>query len=284
VTEEITRVRGSNYFCVFDEAEFYATMSRDFAFNFFPFAFNAQLLISIASSSDEPGSEPKIGAVYGTPWATSASKPMIERWCPKTHCLFPPAFKATVWTLLMAQYKKAIPTLPTAILEHLLSFLSPQTCCGVEINTCFPSAIKESHVYGGPIVIEWTGQSEVSQERPQKLGIKFRITYNDRTGRTHAKGIVKTANITSVSDSFDSAAVKKAVLLQRYTSNIKGFLIAHESGSGAEEALTKLKRFSEIFSREATESGDPKLIKDAAALEAFVKREGLIPAGQCLVQ
>jgi len=171
-----------------------------------------------------------------------------------------------------------------AVFEYLLSFLTPQTCCGIEINTCFASPINQGHRYGGPIIIEWKKVNEpnLSPTFPQKLGIKFRIIFNDRSGRKHADEVVKTTLINSTQDTYDSIPIRKAVLLQRYTFNIKEFLIAYEKGNCQIE-LDRLKRFSEIFTREAIELGDSKLIQDASALDEFVKRDGFVDK-QCLVQ
>eukprot|EP01130_Rhizamoeba_saxonica_P010810 TRINITY_DN4457_c0_g1_i1.p1 TRINITY_DN4457_c0_g1~~TRINITY_DN4457_c0_g1_i1.p1 ORF type:complete len:367 (-),score=83.18 TRINITY_DN4457_c0_g1_i1:558-1658(-) len=108
VTDAITRVKGSNYFCLFSEEDFENMLNTEFNYNFFPSAFDVSL--KITTSEDNI-----IDSIYGTNY-DDEMKLVRGHWSPEKHCLYSNEFRETVLTMLLIQQSGIVPTLPLEIL------------------------------------------------------------------------------------------------------------------------------------------------------------------------
>jgi len=213
--------------------------------------------------------------VYGTPFAETATAPVCDRWTPETHSLYPKSFKAIIMTFLLSIRRCGFKHLPGPILSSIFSFINPPTCCLVEINTSFPSEVKNNRIYGGALLV----QIEKSKENDQtsssdSVVLKLRVTYTDRAGKEQGNETTLTFDTKTNSESknyYSSLPVRKAILLQRYVYATQQFLIAHHEKKDTDLPKKRLAAYSQTFSREAQELGDEELIKTAQECQNFVR-------------
>jgi len=226
VTQEITKVKGANYLSCFTEEEFLSALARNFSFNYFPFAFDMQLRMAVNGTKGEPYI---VTQVYGTPFTETATAPICDKWTPKTHALYPKSFRAVVLTFLMAIHRRRFSRLPLPVLSLVMSFINPATCCLVEVNTSFPSEVKDNHIYGGTLLVQIEKAKENDQgASSESVLLKLRVTFTDRAGKEQGNETTLAFEpLGEQKDYYSSFAVKKAVLLQRYVYSTQQFLIAH---------------------------------------------------------
>merc|ERR1740138_1267304 len=82
LTETVSKNRGSNYFCVTNDAQMRECLVDDFAFNMFPAAFDID--VSVCSGSLE------VAGVYGTPFDTKEVVDLVRRWTPQSNGYYKP--------------------------------------------------------------------------------------------------------------------------------------------------------------------------------------------------
>jgi len=183
-----------------------------------------------------------------------------------------------VLTLVRVIHRRRFPRLPLPVLSLVMSFINPPTCCLIEGNTSFPSEVKDNRIYGGALLV----QIDKSKENDRQLSsenilLKLRVTFTDRGGKEQGNEIIQSFSNQNgdQKDYYSSAAVKKAVLLQRYVYAIQQFLIAYHKKEDTQRPRARLIAYSRIFTLEANESGDEELKKAAKECENFARNHCL---------
>jgi len=136
VTENIVKVKGSNYFCISTEAEFKKMLDDEFNYNFFPCAFDVKLNVTSANP------DYTVSKVYGTGYENE----MVNKqgsWSPCSHVLYDRDFRDLVVTFLLCCQRNDLPVLPNEILSQIFNYMSPPKVIISEINTLFPSKIRK---------------------------------------------------------------------------------------------------------------------------------------------
>eukprot|EP00456_Euglypha_rotunda_P004981 TRINITY_DN10842_c0_g1_i2.p1 TRINITY_DN10842_c0_g1~~TRINITY_DN10842_c0_g1_i2.p1 ORF type:complete len:185 (+),score=33.16 TRINITY_DN10842_c0_g1_i2:226-780(+) len=169
-------------------------------------------------------------------------------------------------------HRGAIKRLPTPVLQNVLKFISPPTCCLVDINTSFPSEVKNGRVYGGPILVQ-VENLDLKTTKSEGIITKLRLTYTDRGGKEQGNEITLSSTPSKTGDFYSSFAAQKAVLLQRYVQRTQEFLIAYHEKQVEEKKNTakSLREFSVLFTKDAAALKDKELAKTAEECATFVK-------------
>jgi len=283
VTTAISKVRGANYFCVFNEDEFCEMLRQNFVYNFFPAYFGVKLTISV------PGVY-QIAQVFGNPIAghrdQKQGKDPIELWSPATHSHFPRSFRQHVRFLLLCQARGSVPRLPLVILGSIMNFLSPRVCCSFDIDTVFPSATDavSGCPYGGAIVIQLQRNQEVTfdskEESSDSVKAKVKVEYKDRQGESHVQHTtidIRGLDPNQKDDSskvscFSSPAVHKAVLLQQFVFVLKQILTLAQVKTIDRQDLLSVEKFSSFFATHCDQLKDPSLKADQFLMGQFIQQ------------
>lgn len=147
LAEQVSKHKGSNYFCITKEDELHKTIVDNFDWNFFPAAFN----VAVTEQSDIL----ELESVYGTPYDTQ-DEVLEAEWTPDTHRFYPQNFKSTVSCFLLC-VQRIIP-LPMPALQSIFSFLSSGVRSVIRVDTVFPSGIQsDGAVDGGLILLKLRG-------------------------------------------------------------------------------------------------------------------------------
>lgn len=142
LAEQVSKHKGSNYFCITKEDELRKTIVDNFDWNFFPAAFN----VAVTEQSDML----ELESVYGTPYDTQ-NEVLEAEWTPDTHRFYPQNFKSTVSCFLLCA-QRIIP-LPMPALQSIFSFLSSGVRSVIHVDTVFPSGIQSDGAVDGGLIL-----------------------------------------------------------------------------------------------------------------------------------
>jgi len=123
LADTVTKHRGANYFCITRDEELKKVVADDFAWNFFPAAFE----VEVAQQSDAFD----FVGVYGTPFDTQDEEVKAD-WKPDNHAFYPPEFKEHAKELLLCSLRCSAQGLPNPALQQTLSFF------GAKGSDCYP--------------------------------------------------------------------------------------------------------------------------------------------------
>jgi len=275
ITEKVSRVRGSNYFCIFSPEEFNAMLSSEFNYNFFPVAYDVELRVDAADKRYV------IENVYGTPYAEEL---VVKEgyWTPKSHCLYPKEFRDAIKTLLLVLCRNGL-SFASELISHLVNFIAPPVRYVTYINTCFPSPKIGPKSKGGLILIQLKSSSEEKQEKeekPKPIPLQMQLSY-----RSHWKGESKRTDTEVIiefptEDSFfSSEGVKKGIFLQKYAKYLKSFLHSVEQKDNVQQRKTGmlLRNYLTTFKEMTAGLQDETLNNHLLSLEQFVSKNVELP-------
>lgn len=151
LAEEVTKHKGSNYFCITREEELQKTIVENFDWNFFPVGFD----VEVTQQSDSL----QLISVYGTPYDTR-EEVLEAEWMPDAHRFYPRDFKSTVSTFLLCMQRSHM-ALPMPAMQSIFSFLSSGVRSVIRVDTVFPSAVHHGAVEGGLILMKLRGTGQV---------------------------------------------------------------------------------------------------------------------------
>ena len=149
LAEQVSKHKGSNYFCITQEHELRKTIVDNFDWNFFPAAFNVEMT--------EQSDTLQLSSVYGTPY--DLRDELVEaEWMPDVHRFYPEEFKSTVTTFLLC-IQRTVSGLPMPALQSIFSFLSAGVRSVIRVDTVFPSGVQsDGAVDGGLILLRLRGR------------------------------------------------------------------------------------------------------------------------------
>ena len=149
LAEQVSKHKGSNYFCITQEHELRKTIVDNFDWNFFPAAFNVEMT--------EQSDTLQLSSVYGTPY--DLRDELVEaEWMPDVNRFYPEEFKSTVVTFLLC-LQRTVSGLPMPALQSIFSFLSAGVRSVIRVDTVFPSCVHgDGAVDGGLILLRLHGR------------------------------------------------------------------------------------------------------------------------------
>jgi len=101
----------------------------------------------------------------------------------------------------------------------------------ISIATLFPSAAEEESVKGGVVLLKLQPPSSLAQDSPaaQAFDLGISVKYLDRNGMSHREHqtvhLHVPAHVASSPDYYDSSGVRKAILLTRYVSMLRTWIL-----------------------------------------------------------
>lgn len=201
LTDTVAKSKGSNYFCVTHEAQLQTCLREDFAFNFFPCAFEINMHIRAGSLT--------VKRVYGTAFETAERDDIDLRWTPQTDALYPEKTRQHINDL--SQH------LPMPLVGEVVSNMGPPKQSVTEINTLFPSRLREDGaMQGGLILVEL----EAVNEGPiGGRALQVSLSYEDAQGAAHHSmqlSIPDSASLYNTSDPAIQMSLLKGLVLQEY--------------------------------------------------------------------
>lgn len=243
LAEQVSKHKGSNYFCITQEHELRKTMVDNFDWNFFPAAFNVEM----TAQSDTL----QLSSVYGTPY--DLRDEIVEaEWMPDVHRFYPEEFKSTVTTFLLC-LQRTVGGLPMPALQSIFSFLSAGVRSVIRVDTVFPSGVQsDGAVDGGLILLRLRGS-----------GGQVRLTLRyEAAGQffTSCQDVLIPKDAESAP--LAALAIEKGVFLQRYVETCRAYLmlrdpvLSHSPGfedyaNEVRRAFSQLQALEEEFSQNA---------------------------------
>ncbi|CAK9050205.1 unnamed protein product [Durusdinium trenchii] len=206
LAEQVSKHRGSNYFCITRDEEMRKTIVDNFDWNFFPVAFD----VEVTQQSDSF----QLASVYGTPF--DARDELVEaEWMPDVHRFYPLDFKSTVSTFLLCIQRQFPAGLPMPALQGIFSFLSSGVRSVIRVDTVFPSGVHaDGAVDGGLILLRLRGGSG-----------QVRLTLRYQAGE---RCFTTCQDVVVPDDESVPEAIRKGVILQRYVQTCREYLMLRE--------------------------------------------------------
>jgi len=262
LTEQVTKNRGSNYFCATNDSELHECLVDDFDFNMFPAAFDVN--VSISSGALE------VKEVYGTPFDTrkvedlaqnrtprsnTKREDLLQNWTPRSNNLYPLFTRHAASKILL--YSHSIRrSLPAGVIGNVVDFLEKPVTSITEVNTMFPGRLKGSAMKGGLILIRLDRSTASNMyleelarvhdgclhqhERKKELA-QVMLTYTNTAGQdfTQVDKVIVPCGAQDFMDSSYGNALSKGLLLQDYVQVCREHLVmtADEDKEQAAPAL-----------------------------------------------
>lgn len=232
LAEQVSKHKGSNYFCITQEHELRKTIVDNFDWNFFPAAFNVEMT--------EQSDTLQLSSVYGTPY--DLRDELVEaEWMPDVHRFYPEEFKSTVTTFLLC-IQRTVSGLPMPALQSIFSFLSAGVRSVIRVDTVFPSGVQsDGAVDGGLILLRLRGRGAGQ--------VRLTLRY-EAAGQffTSCQDVL----IPKDAESAPAAlAIQKGVSLQRYVEACRAYLMLRDPvlshSPGFEDYANEVRRaFSQL--------------------------------------
>jgi len=202
LTDTVSKNKGSNYFCVTDEAQLRQCLLEDFTFNFFPCAFEINVYIRSGSWT--------VQRVFGTPFETTEQENLSLRWSPKTDALYPEETRKHASRL--SQH------LPAPLVNEVVSNLPPPKQSVTEINTLFPSRLREDGAMKGGLILvqlEAAGGA-LTEGRALQVTLEYEDLQGMACNRTQDISIANVEDHYCTPDLAIQQSLQKGLLLQKY--------------------------------------------------------------------
>eukprot|EP00932_Pfiesteria_piscicida_P021190 SRR837773.7989.p1 GENE.SRR837773.7989~~SRR837773.7989.p1 ORF type:complete len:210 (-),score=44.08 SRR837773.7989:51-653(-) len=162
LAEVLSKHRGCNYFCVTNPAELHKVIVEDFAWSFFPCAFDFE---ATCRSDDFD-----VVAVYGTPYETR-QEVVRASWHPCVHKCYGEEFRQQARTLALCTRRAFGRDLPLPAVKAVLDCLLPVTNTIITVDSVFPSAVEaDGSVEGGLILLRLRPRSPQARHRRALFG------------------------------------------------------------------------------------------------------------------
>mmetsp|Transcript_94095 Transcript_94095/g.148775 ORF Transcript_94095/g.148775 Transcript_94095/m.148775 type:complete len:522 (+) Transcript_94095:74-1639(+) len=263
LTEEVTKNRGSNYFCATNNSQLRQCLVEDFDFNMFPAAFDIN--VSICSGALE------VKEVYGTPFDTRQVEDLSQNWTPRSNAFYKPLTRTAASQIL--RYSHSIRrSLPEGIIGNVIDFLEKPLTSITEVNTMFPGRLQGNAMKGGLILIR-LDRSTASDIQCEQL-VQVMLTYTDSVAKefTQVEKLIMPSGVLDFMNGAYAKALSKGLLLQDYVQACREHMIL-EDEDVKKAALPDLKDKSKQFKSHvnADFSNDDKMLRVSENFDDFVK-------------
>jgi hypothetical protein len=257
------------------DEELNTVVVEEFAYNFFPCAFDVNLSVAAGGF--------KVGGTFGTAFDNKEEALPLNPWTPATHRFYSHDFREMVMTLLLCCKRLRVPHLPDLVLSHILTLIAPRLVTVAELNTCFPSAIGSDpeQIKGGLILMKLVPDNEKFVFEGQHR-VQVRLTYTDHNGGAHLRCNNLELNLgeedanTPRVDYHSGPGIHKGIVLQKYVASVRAQLADKKQAvelADKKQAVDKpqLERLHEWMSKQA--GADEGLCKVRDLFGRFINPE-----------